>query len=257
MPSVVQSVGMLRHPRTFRSAAVGVALLTAVGAVGAVSACGPGGPAQVDAADDDVSPIVTGPVGDHDTSDPEPTSTTGPPAPAVGGDPSTGAPSSTTPAARAVTDVLDRYGRLLGELSADPGGAPPVGAPARTRWDALVDARSPLSEELLDRIHRRATEDRMVVLPDAHGVSFRHHLVAIESAGTDTIEFEWCGWSPGVGRSIESGAVLDDAVAHATGTGRLVLVEGAWRLAALDQLDLELLPAGSGDPCPLSDGPGT
>ncbi len=153
-----------------------------------------------------------------------------------------------------VSGALGRYGTVLGELSADPDGAPAPGTAGRARWDAVVVAGSPLSAELLDRIHRRAIDERVVVDPDPDGVSFRHVPVGVDAAGPTTIEFRWCGWSPGIGRSLDSGEVVDDAVAHSTGTGSLVLVEGTWRVAALDQHDLELLPPGSDDPCPTTTG---
>jgi hypothetical protein len=139
---------------------------------------------------------------------------------------------------------------VLGELSADPAGAPAPGTPGRVGWDAVVLPDSPLSAELLERMRRRAVEERVVVTPGTEGVAFRHVPVSARSVTADAIEFDWCGWSPGIGRSIDSGEVVDDAVAHSTGRGRVVRVGADWRLAALDQLELELLAPGSADPCP-------
>lgn len=167
----------------------------------------------------------------------------------------------TDEAATVVAAVLDRYGRLLGALAADPSGAPPPGSPGRAEWDALVVPGSPLSIELLDRFTRRALEERVVIEPGPDGISYRHLPVEVGPVRDDptgaTIEFRWCGWSPGIGRSIDTGEVVDDAVAHAVGAGRLVQVDGAWLLAALDQDDLVLLAPGSSDPCPSEPGPGT
>lgn len=159
-----------------------------------------------------------------------------------------------------VTDTLERYGELLGDLAADPAGAPAPGTAARAAWDALVLPGSPLSVELLDRLTQRTVEQRMVIEPGPDGVSYRHRPVHVDAIRTDdrgqVVEFGWCGWSPGIGRSIDSGEVLDDAVAHAAGSGHLVKVGDAWLLASLDEEDLELLAPGSPDPCPGLPGSG-
>lgn len=159
-----------------------------------------------------------------------------------------------------VTDTLARYGELLGDLAADPAGAPAPGTPARVAWDALVLPGSPLSVELLERLTQRTVELRMVIEPGPDGISYRHTPVQVDPARTDArgqvVEFRWCGWSPGIGRSIDSGEVLDDAVAHAAGSGHLVEVGDAWLLASLDEEDLELLAPGSPDPCPDLPGSG-
>lgn len=153
-----------------------------------------------------------------------------------------------------VAEALARYGELLGNLAADPAGAPAPGSPARAAWDSLVLPGSPLSVELLERLTRRTVEQRMVIRPGPDGVTYRHTPVQVDATTTDergqVIGFRWCGWSPGIGRSIDTGAVLDDAVAHATGSGHLRRVGGAWLIASLDEEDLELLAPGSPDPCP-------
>lgn len=161
-------------------------------------------------------------------------------------------PDPTTPSDAAVAivdEVLTRYGTVLDELSAEPTGAPAPGTPARQRWDDVVVAGSALSDDVLSRLHRRATEERVVVVPGSEGVAYRHRTSSIRSATDTRIDFEWCGWSPGIGRSIDTGEVVDDEVAHSTGTGQLIHDGTRWRLAALDQLDLVLLGPGAGDPC--------
>jgi hypothetical protein len=206
-----------------------------------------------------IEPLRTPPAPDP-TLDTRASTTSTPPADLAAtpdAEPSTRTDEATT----VVAAVLERYGRLLGALAADPAGAPPPGSPARTEWDALVLPGSPLSIELLDRLTRRALEERVVIEPGPDGVSYRHMPVTADPVRDDpmgaTIEFRWCGWSPGIGRSIDTGEVVDDAVAHAVGTGRLVRVDGAWLLAALDQDDLVLLAPGSSDPCPNAPGSGT
>ncbi len=155
----------------------------------------------------------------------------------------------------AVTQVLAAYGQVLSQMSSDPAGAPPPGSPLRGRWDELVVAGSVLSEELLDRTSRRALQDRMVIEPDESGASFLHRPVELLSVAPDEVSFTWCGWSPGIGRSVDTGQVMDDAVGHATGTGRIVTRNGGWRLAALDQEQLTLLAPGSADPCIIAEVP--
>jgi hypothetical protein len=152
-------------------------------------------------------------------------------------------------AAAVVDEVLASYGAVLDELSAEPTGAPAPGTAGRQRWDDVVVAGSALSDDVLSRLHRRATEERVVVVPGPEGVAYRHRATAIRSATDTRIDFEWCGWSPGIARSIDTGEVVDDEVAHSSGTGQLTSDGTRWRLAALDQLDLVLLGPGAGDPC--------
>jgi hypothetical protein len=233
-----------------------VLIAVLAGGVLAATSCGERGERGDTAA---IEPLRTPPAPDPTLDTRAPTTST-PPADLAAtpdAEPSTRADEATA----VVAAVLDRYGRLLGSLAADPAGAPPPGSPARTEWDALVVPGSPLSIELLDRLTRRALEERVVIEPGPDGVSYRHMPVTADPVRDDptgaTIEFRWCGWSPGIGRSIDTGEVVDDAVAHAVGTGRLVRIDGAWLLAALDQDDLVLLAPGSSDPCPSAPGSGT
>ncbi len=166
-----------------------------------------------------------------------------------------GAEWDETRARTVVGDALTRYGAALSRISADPDGAPGPGTPERARWDAVVVAGSVLSVELLDRTSRRALEQRVIIVPSPEGVSFRHHLVEVVRVDPDAITFSWCGWSPGIGRSIDDGRIVDDAVGHATGSGRVVHDPDGWRLAALDQDDIALLEPGSPDPCPTDADP--
>lgn len=181
--------------------------------------------------------------------------TTSAPAPVPTGSASPDLTTSGDAAVAVVDDVLARYGAVLDELSAEPTGAPPPGTPGRQRWDEVVVAGSALSDDVLSRLHRRATEERVVVVPGPEGLAYRHRATSIRSASDTRIDFEWCGWSPGLGRSIDTGEVVDDEVAHSTGTGQLTHDGVRWRLAALDQLDLVLLGPGAADPCPAASAP--
>lgn len=220
-----------------------LAALVAVVAASGLMGCGNHAAAP---APDDVRPV----------NDLIPTTTTSAPiAPSTTVEPTRSterAASGTAAAWAAARDVLGSYGTLLGELVADPAGAPDPGTEARARWDGLVVPGSPLSEDLLARMDERVLVERAVIVPGDQGVTYRHHPTAITQADDAVIEFDWCAWSPGIGTSIDSGDAVDDAVAHATGTGRLVRTGPSWQLAALDQFDLELLEPGAADPCPTT-----
>src|SRR5690606_15812520 len=68
---------------------------------------------------------------------------------------------------------------------------------------------------------RRQREEGVVVLPAAHGLSYRHRALRIEPPVAGAISFTWCGWSPGIGIDADTGEIVDDAVAHSHGTGQL------------------------------------
>jgi hypothetical protein len=242
--------GMRRTPAPTSTTSTASAVLLALVVAIAISGC-----ARPDRVADPVRPLERSDAPPAPGTDPSPSTADAPARAANDVAPSTPTPT-TRPGAdsslQAVASVLADYGEVLGQLSADPAGTPAPGTAARIRWDAVVLADTPLSVDLLDRIDRRVTEDRMVVAPDPDGISFRHVPTAARAASGGAIDFEWCGWSPGIGRSIDTGEVLDDSVAHATGVGRIVLVDGSWRLASLDQEELDLLPPGSPDPCPAS-----
>ena len=175
-------------------------------------------------------------------------STTAPSAPSAAPEP-TPAPADESLRAR-VDRVLERYARALTDLAMDPERRARPGTPERAAWDRTVLAGSVLSEDLIGALVRRHREERMVVRPGPGGLSYRHRPLVVEPPRDATISFTWCGWSPGIGVDADDGSVLDDGVAHAHGTGQLRLAEGRWMLELLDELDLNVLPPGSPDPCP-------
>ena len=149
--------------------------------------------------------------------------------------------------AHAVTsEVLDRYGMVLTELAADP--AIDLGRFA-TRWSTVADPSSAFSRDMLHALTSRVRDDQMVIRPGVGGRSYLHRPVRVTTVADDEIVFTWCGYSPGIGVHVTTGEVLDDAVGHASGTGRLVRSDGRWLLDTLDQDQLTALPAGSSDPC--------
>jgi hypothetical protein len=88
-----------------------------------------------------------------------------------------------------------------------------------------------------------------VVRPPEGGLSYRHRPLLVDPPRSGSISFTWCGWSPGLGVDVETGEVVDDGVGHGHGTGLLRSVAGGWVLESLDQVDLQVLPPGSADPC--------
>lgn len=153
-----------------------------------------------------------------------------------------------------VEAVLDGYAAALTLVAADPVATTTPGHPTRAAWDAVVDPASAFSEEMLTWRVQRAAVERIVVRPPTTtdgAVSYRHHALEVGAPVLDTISFSWCGWSPGIGVDLDTGEVVDDAVAHAHGTGLVRRgADGQWRLDRLDQTDLILLAPGSDDPCP-------
>jgi hypothetical protein len=142
--------------------------------------------------------------------------------------------------------VLDRSGGALTELAAD---AAIDLARVAALWSTVADPSSAFSRDMLETLVTRVRDDQMVIRPGPGGRSYLHRPVRITTVGDDEIRFTWCGYSPGIGVHVATAEVLDDAVGHASGTGRLVHADGRWLLDTLDQHRLVALPAGSGDPC--------
>jgi hypothetical protein len=145
-------------------------------------------------------------------------------------------------------EVLGAYSTALDRLVAHPAALEPGGA-ALTAWHEVVQAGTTLDHEVLEGVRRRLL-DGVVVEPGPEGYAYRHRPVRILSAGPTAIDFTWCVHAPGVARRSADGVVVDDQVGHATGSGRVAAAPtGGWRLVALDQEQLRLLPAGEADPC--------
>lgn len=193
------------------------------------------------------SPDSAGPPDSASRPDESPTTSSTPP-----GSESTTGGAGTVAAddqrrARAVAvDLLDRYGRVLTALAADPAVDLVRFAAS---WADVADPGSPFSRDMLRSLVERVRDDRMIVLPGPDGRSYLHRPVRITAVDGDAIGFTWCGYSPGIGVHVETGAVLDDAVGHASGTGRLVRSGDRWLVDALDQEQLVALPPGAPDPC--------
>lgn len=149
-----------------------------------------------------------------------------------------------------VDEVLDRYGRALTALAAEPAALDDPAHPGRTSWEAVVVPGSAVATEVTGRIRARAADGVVVVPPPSSDRSFVHRALTAVRATPTEVSFTWCGWSPGVGRAVAGGAVVDDTVAHSRGTGSIVDDGTGWRVATLDETELVVLAPGSADPCP-------
>lgn len=171
-----------------------------------------------------------------------------------------GSPSTTAPPAadesdrRTVQQVLDRYDRAVTALNADPSAIMRPGDALVTGLDAVVPPASVLAADVRSAVAERLAAGERVRPPRGGALSWLHHTTATAGPDGDSdsgeITFEWCSWSPGVAVDTTSGSVTDDSVGHATGTGTVALAGADWTLTSLDQTSLEVLPAGSPDPCP-------
>ena len=150
---------------------------------------------------------------------------------------------------RQVDAALLRYDLALTALAAHPDRAGDPAAPERTAWASVVVAGSSLDEAMVEEVVRRGTEEDGAVLPPPGGLSYRHTALTATatSGGTD---FTWCGHAPGIGVERSTGTVVDDAVGHRHGSGRLQVDGGTVRVAELEQTRLAVLPARTPDPCP-------
>lgn len=155
-----------------------------------------------------------------------------------------------------VRALLARYDDLVTQLAVQPSTSLDPGAPIRLEWSELVPAESALSNSVLDQLVRGPVLAGTRLLPGPDGVSFRHHVDRTSRRDDASIEFSWCGYSPGIRIETATGKVIDDQVAHIRGIGRADRSQfnsELWVLDAFDQLDLKVLPPESGDPCPEHD----
>lgn len=165
-----------------------------------------------------------------------------------------GPPVTTDERVAVVDDVLVRYDRTLTAVLRHPADALRDGDPTYAAWSATVAPGAVLADDIRSVVTGRAGAGETVEPPRGGGLSYVHRAVAIDAGSTpgsyDVIPFTWCGWSPGVVRDVTTGAVTDDAVSHTTGTGTLRRVGQTWLLGSLDETTVDILPAGSPDPCP-------
>lgn len=199
------------------------------------------------------------------TPDPGPATDTTPPR-NTGPAPDTSPPGGTSPGAgegpppatgrepgRAeVQAALDRYAAALTDVAARPDSLDRPDGPESLAWAASMVPGAALADDVAARVRARAAEGVLVVPPRPGVPSWRFQalqVVPVDRPGPRGWTFTWCSWSPGIGRSVTTGEVVDDVVAHGRGIGSVREVDGAPRLATLDQTELTDLPPGSPDPC--------
>ncbi len=152
-----------------------------------------------------------------------------------------------------VRSLLRSYDDLVTRLAVQPSLSADPAAAVRAAWTLLVPVESALSGGVLETLVDGPLAAGTRLLPGPDGVSFRHHVEHTGRRDDNSIEFSWCGYSPGIRVDTVSGAVLDDKVAHLRGIGRADRSQSdpqRWVLDAFDQLDMVVMPAGSTDPCP-------
>jgi hypothetical protein len=177
--------------------------------------------------------------------DPAPSTTAPPPPPPPG-------PTAAPPGTWAELDVLlARYDVVLGALSGDPAAAANLAHPLTVQWHGVVAAGTELDESLRRRILDDLAERSMVVRPGPDGASFVTRALSTRSGSDGSIDFEHCGYSPGVGVHATTGAVLDELRASTRGHGRVERdADGRLVLVALVDEQLRVLGPGEVDPCP-------
>jgi hypothetical protein len=175
----------------------------------------------------------------------------------VASEPDVDRPEPTHPPAQARTgavaeldQLLAAYDAALGELAASPAAAVEVDHPLVVRWHQLVAVGSELDQAMRTRIRDDVVERSMVVRPGPDGVSFSTRALRARVDDDGGIDFEHCGYSPGVGVHVATGEVLDDQRATSSGTGRAERdPSGTLVLVALHDEQVRLLEPGETDPC--------
>jgi hypothetical protein len=148
--------------------------------------------------------------------------------------------------------LLARYDVALGSLSGDPAAAADPVHPLTLQWHDVVATGTELDESLRRRILDDLAERSIVVVPGPEGVAFVTRALGARSGPDGAIEFEHCGYSPGVGVHATTGEVLDDRRTSTRGSGRVERgADGRLLLVALVDEQHRLLGPGEVDPCPI------
>lgn len=159
---------------------------------------------------------------------------------------------------RMVDEALAGYDRALTTLLRDPSALTRPGDPVVAAWRATIAPGAILADDVTRDVDERRSTGQVVTPPDGSDRSYLHRVVAIGERSTSapvevgdaaSIRFTWCGWSPGVVRDASTGKVIDVRVGHATGTGAVRKVGTTWLVDSLDETTIEVLPAGTPDPC--------
>ena len=223
----------------------------------ALAACGTGSPSATSA---EATPL---PIPPPATSGPAAPSTTAAPPPIGpgGAQPTPDRDADPAPSGE-LTDVavaLERYDRALTALSAAPEAVDDPADALLAEWHAITLEGSDLDRDVAARIRGRRDEGIVVTPPGPAALSYVHHARAAARVTPppgltdppEEISFTWCAWSPGIGRRIGNGAVVDDVVGSAAGTGtiRRDAATREWQVTSLFETSFEALAPGSDDPC--------
>lgn len=250
----MSGVGWIRSASPRRAPRAGATWVALVLLAGLTSACGTGPVEPLRPLGDASAPRATTPGAATDPTGTPPASIT-PSAPEPAG-PTTTAPEPGDGPGRIVADVLDRYDRVLARLHADPAAmnrpGDPVGSELLGELGRVVPAGAVLFDDIRSQLAGRAARGESIPVEDRQ-LPYVHHGIDADAEGADRVTFTWCSWSPGVVRDTATGAVVDDTVGQGTGTGVAERIDGTWMLASLDESTLDLLPAGTADPCPGAD----
>lgn len=150
----------------------------------------------------------------------------------------------------AIDGALDAYDTALTALSAGAEAATDEDHPLVQAWHEIVQSGTQLDRQVRTRITTNLRSNQMRIEPDASGFSYRHRSLSVSATGERSLSFTYCGYSPGIGRDVATGDVVDDRRASTTGhgSGRLD-VSGRLRIEELTDDSIRMLTPDTPDPC--------
>ncbi len=146
-------------------------------------------------------------------------------------------------------DLLGRYDAALSALHADPTAAGDDDHPLTREWLEVVVVGSQLDREVRGRILAGALDDSLAVVAGPEGVSYSNTATEVHVGGDGSLEWTNCGYAPGLGVDLHSGAVLDTNRTHTSGRGRAVRDPGG-RLVVSELWDDRTRLLGPDEPNP-------
>lgn len=150
-----------------------------------------------------------------------------------------------------VTSLLVEYDRALGELVAHPAAAADETDPLTVAWHRIVEPGSALDVEVRTRIATDGRDNHMRIVAGEEGFAFRNLPLAVSADVDGSVAWTNCGFSPGIGVHIDTGAVIDDRRASTRGRGRATRSHsGALVITELFDDRTDLLRDDEPDPCP-------